>query len=122
MSIKLASRHKRCLKYVVNCLLQRQLYFRCFCNYSGLKEYIGANPALKFETSTTVIQSKVSEVSVSTAEFEESEVKDEFYDAMSADSSSSDEELDQKVFLFSVFFILEWSTAGGPNECSSIFL
>ncbi|XP_016651895.1 PREDICTED: protein ENHANCED DISEASE RESISTANCE 2-like isoform X3 [Prunus mume] len=61
-----------------------------------LKEYIGANPALKFESSTTVIQSKLSEVSVSNAEFEESEVKDEFYDAMSADSSSSDEELDNK--------------------------
>lgn len=71
-----------------------------------MKEYIGANPALKFETSTTVIQSKVSEVSVSTAEFEESEVKDEFYDAMSADSSSSDEELDQKVFLFFSFLYL----------------
>lgn len=97
----------RYLKYFVKCLLQRQLCFFCFCNRSGLKEYIGANPALKFESSTTVIQSKLSEVSVSNAEFEESEVKDEFYDAMSADSSSSDEELDNKVFLF--WFSSSWN-------------
>ncbi|KAM1508150.1 hypothetical protein ACFX10_017501 [Malus domestica] len=75
---------------------EKSVPYALLCQVGGLKEYIGANPALKFETSTTVIQSKVSEVSVSTAEFEESEVKDEFYDAMSADSSSSDEELDQK--------------------------
>lgn len=97
----------RYLKYFVKCLLQRQLCFFCFCNCSGLKEYIGANPALKFESSTTVIQSKLSEVSVSNAEFEESEVKDEFYDAMSADSSSSDEELDNKVFL--IWFSSSWN-------------
>ncbi|XP_016651894.1 PREDICTED: protein ENHANCED DISEASE RESISTANCE 2-like isoform X2 [Prunus mume] len=75
---------------------EKSVPYALLCQVGGLKEYIGANPALKFESSTTVIQSKLSEVSVSNAEFEESEVKDEFYDAMSADSSSSDEELDNK--------------------------
>lgn len=77
--------------------------------WSGLKEYIGANPALKVESVTTVIHSKISDVSLSNGEFEEdSEVQDEFYDAIAADSSSSsedegsdnDEEHDKKVFSF----------------------
>lgn len=80
-----------------------------FSFLSGLKEYIGANPALKCESSTTFIRSKISEVSISNAEYDESDVKDEFYDAISTDSSSEDESdndaLDHKVFpsLFSLF-------------------
>ncbi|XP_057968359.1 protein ENHANCED DISEASE RESISTANCE 2-like isoform X3 [Malania oleifera] len=60
---------------------------------NSLKEYIGANPALKAETSTTIIHSKISDSS-SGSEFEDSEVQDEFYDAIAADSSSEDEESD----------------------------
>jgi hypothetical protein len=76
--------------------------------WSGLKEYIGANPALKLESVTTVIHSKISDVSLSNGEYEDSEVQDEFYDAIAADSSSSsedegsdnDEVDDKKVFSF----------------------
>ncbi|BBH08555.1 Protein of unknown function D [Prunus dulcis] len=82
---------------------EKSVPYALLCQVGGLKEYIGANPALKFESSTTVIQSKLSEVSVSNAEFEESEVKDEFYDAMSADSSSSDEELDNKILIATLY-------------------
>jgi hypothetical protein len=60
--------------------------------WPGLKEYIGANPALKFESVTTVIHSKISDVSFSNGESEDAEVQDEFYDAIAADSSSSSSE------------------------------
>lgn len=63
------------------------------CEYvSGLKEYIGANPSLSFESSATVVQSKLSDVSTSSSEFEDLEVQDEFYDAIAGDSASSSED------------------------------
>lgn len=72
--------------------------------FSGLKEYIAANPPLKFNTATTVVHSKVSDVSVSNGEYEDGDMQDQFYDAIAADSSSSssgesddDEEEDSKV-------------------------
>ncbi|KAB1199008.1 Protein ENHANCED DISEASE RESISTANCE 2-like [Morella rubra] len=58
----------------------------------GIKEYIGANPCLVYESSTTVVHSKLSDVSLSNGEHEEGEVQDEFYDAIAADSSSSSED------------------------------
>lgn len=62
--------------------------------FSGLKEYIEANPALKAETPVSVLQAKVSDMSSSNSDFEDLNVEDdEFYDAVSTDSSSeSDEE------------------------------
>ncbi|KAJ9548490.1 hypothetical protein OSB04_021033 [Centaurea solstitialis] len=51
----------------------------------SLKAYIGANPSLTFESSTTLVDTKVSDIS----EFEDAEVAEEFYDAIAADSSSS---------------------------------
>nr|KJB07558.1 hypothetical protein B456_001G029800 [Gossypium raimondii] len=57
-----------------------------------LKEYIGANPSLSFESSATVVQSKLSDVSTSSSEFEDLEVQDEFYDAIAGDSTSSSED------------------------------
>ncbi|KAJ6382272.1 hypothetical protein OIU77_030841 [Salix suchowensis] len=62
---------------------------------TGLKEYIAANPAFKFEHSSTVVHSKISDT-ISGSEYEDSEEQDEFYDAMIADSSpsSSEEESD----------------------------
>ena len=75
--------------------------------WSGLREYIGANPALNLESATTVVHSKISDVSVPHGEYEDTEVQDEFYDAIAADSSSSSEdeesdsdEHDNKVFPF----------------------
>lgn len=70
---------------------ERSVPYALLCQVGGLKEYIGANPALKCESSTTFIRSKISEVSISNAEYDESDVKDEFYDAISTDSSSEDE-------------------------------
>ncbi|XP_038700660.1 protein ENHANCED DISEASE RESISTANCE 2-like isoform X2 [Tripterygium wilfordii] len=61
---------------------------------SGLKEYIEANPALKFESSTTVVHSKLSDVSISNGEYFDTDVQDEFYDAIAAESSSSSEDED----------------------------
>lgn len=75
-------------------------------NVSGLKEYIAANPALHHENGTTIVHSKLSDASISSAEYED-EMQDEFYDAITADSSTSDEESDddQKLVL-QVFLIL----------------
>ncbi|OMO90969.1 hypothetical protein COLO4_18731 [Corchorus olitorius] len=63
---------------------------------SGLKEYIGANPSLKCETSAMVVQSKFSDVSISSSDFEDVEVQDEFYDAIAGDSSTSSEDEDNE--------------------------
>ncbi|XP_061990763.1 protein ENHANCED DISEASE RESISTANCE 2 isoform X2 [Rosa rugosa] len=71
---------------------ERSVPYALLCQVGGMKEYIGANPALKCESSATFVQSKLSSVSISNAEYNESDVKDEFYDAISTDSSSSDEE------------------------------
>lgn len=72
--------------------------------FSGLKEYILANPALNFESLPTVVHSKISDVSVTNSEYDDGELRDEFYDAIAADSSSSssdesdDDKLGNKVF------------------------
>lgn len=89
----------------------------------GLKEYFGANPALTFESSATVVQSKISDVSVYSTEYEDAEVNDEFYDAIAADSasSSSDEdsddgiEVDQKVGPFCAKY-WNWISLSGNSS------
>ncbi|CAL5374341.1 unnamed protein product [Camellia sinensis] len=63
---------------------------------SGLKEYIGGNPSLISESSTTFVHSKISDFSSSNSEYEDSEVADEFYDAIADDSSSDDEDGDNE--------------------------
>jgi len=73
----------------------------------GLKEYIEANPSLKVQSSMAVVQSKFSNVSIPSSEYEEQDLRDEFYDAISADSSSEedesdDEETDHKVWSFTL--------------------
>lgn len=51
-----------------------------------------ANPALKSETSAAISQAKVSDMSSSFSDYEDlNETDDKFYDAISADSSSSEE-------------------------------
>jgi len=78
-------------------------------NGSGLKEYIAANPALHHENATTVVHSKISDASISSAECED-EMQDEFYDAITADSSTSDEESDDdQKLVMQVFLILHLS-------------
>ncbi|KAI4344241.1 hypothetical protein L6164_011489 [Bauhinia variegata] len=68
--------------------------YALLCQVAGLKEYIVANPGLHQECATTFVQSKFSDASISSPEFENTEVQDEFYDAIAADSSSSDEDSD----------------------------
>lgn len=75
---------------------ERTLSFGMLTQVAGLKEYIGANPARTFESSTVVVQSKTSGVSTSSNELEDA-IGDEFYDAIGTDSSSSDEDSDDEV-------------------------
>ncbi|CAN1328142.1 Protein ENHANCED DISEASE RESISTANCE 2 [Linum perenne] len=58
---------------------------------AGLKEYIGASPALRVESSTTVLRTKSS---ISSIDFDDEGVNDEFYDATDGESSSDEEEGD----------------------------
>lgn len=69
----------------------------------GLKEYIGANPALASAFSTTIVQSKSSDLSESNSEFEDAEAGDEFYDATD-DSSSEDDDSNNEVEVKKVQF------------------
>ncbi|CAJ1975570.1 unnamed protein product [Sphenostylis stenocarpa] len=55
------------------------------------QEYIGANPTLLQQYGTTVSHSHVSSASMSSSDFAEAEMQDEFYDAIAAESSSSDD-------------------------------
>lgn len=61
----------------------------------GLKEYIGANPALHQQDATTVVHSKIPSISMSRDEYENAEFQEEFYDAIASESSTSDEESDE---------------------------
>ncbi|WJX95974.1 hypothetical protein P8452_77233 [Trifolium repens] len=80
-------KNKRCSKF------ERSIPYTLLCQVSSLKEYIAANPALHQENATTIVDSKISDTSISSSEYED-EVQDEFYDAIAAESSSSDEESD----------------------------
>ncbi|KAF9662798.1 hypothetical protein SADUNF_Sadunf18G0091800 [Salix dunnii] len=68
---------------------EKTIPFALLSQVEGLKEYIAANPAFKFEHSATVLQSRISDGAISSSEYEDSEAQDEFYDAMADDSSSS---------------------------------
>ncbi|PON44327.1 hypothetical protein TorRG33x02_330920 [Trema orientale] len=78
---------------------EKSVPYALLCQVAGLKEYISANPALKFESTTTVVHSKFAHVSVSNGENGhdvETEAHDEFYDAIAGDSSSSSEDEDEE--------------------------
>ncbi|XP_050208638.1 protein ENHANCED DISEASE RESISTANCE 2-like [Mercurialis annua] len=79
----------RCSKF------EKTIPYALLSQVSGLKEYIGANPALKTKYATTVIHSKISEDFTSSSEYGDAEIQDEFYDAIAADSSSSEESEDE---------------------------
>lgn len=77
----------------------------------GLKEYIRANPAVASESPTTIIHSKISDFLASNGELKDAEARDEFYDAVSGDSSSEDddsdndsEEVNKVLFYFFISF------------------
>ncbi|KAK7354404.1 hypothetical protein VNO80_19865 [Phaseolus coccineus] len=71
---------------------EKSVPYALLCQVAGLKEYIGANPALLQQYSTTAVRSHVSNPSMTGSDF--AELQDEFYDAIAAESSSSDDESD----------------------------
>ncbi|KAI3446803.1 hypothetical protein Pfo_003468 [Paulownia fortunei] len=83
-------RNKHCQKF------EKTVPYALLSQVSGLKEYVGANPAITSESSTTIVQSKVSDLSGSNSEFEDAEAADDFYDATD-DSSSEDEDSDNEI-------------------------
>ncbi|XP_010533084.1 PREDICTED: protein ENHANCED DISEASE RESISTANCE 2-like isoform X2 [Tarenaya hassleriana] len=70
---------------------EKTIPYALLIQVAGLKEYIEANPAFKHETSATVVNSRLSDLS--TSEYEDEDAEDQFYDA--TDSSSDDEESDE---------------------------
>ncbi|GLT55441.1 hypothetical protein SLA2020_285610 [Shorea laevis] len=73
---------------------EKTIPYALLCQVSGLKEYIGANPALKSESTTMVVHSKYFDIPGPNSDYEDAEVQDEFYDAIARDSSSSEEDDD----------------------------
>ncbi|XP_019197995.1 PREDICTED: protein ENHANCED DISEASE RESISTANCE 2-like isoform X1 [Ipomoea nil] len=71
---------------------EKTIPFGLLSQVSGLKEYIGATPALTFEASTVIVHSKTSDVSMPNGECEGEEGADQFYDAIAVESSSSSSE------------------------------
>ncbi|XP_042487426.1 protein ENHANCED DISEASE RESISTANCE 2-like [Macadamia integrifolia] len=71
---------------------EKTVPYALLCQVAGLKEYFEANPALRFDSSTTVVHSKASTSSGASGESEDEEVSDEFYDAIAGDSSSDEED------------------------------
>ena len=82
-------KNNQCTKF------EKTIPYALLCQVAGLKEYIGANPELHQQDSLTVGHSKVPSISMSRDEYESSEVQDEFFDAIAAKSSTSDEESDE---------------------------
>ncbi|KAG6493827.1 hypothetical protein ZIOFF_048830 [Zingiber officinale] len=68
-----------------------------YFNFSGLKEYFGANPSLTIDTSLTIVEPKVSDASTAETEFKDSEMADEFFDATASSDSLDDEDSDDEI-------------------------
>ncbi|KAI3694749.1 hypothetical protein L1987_77719 [Smallanthus sonchifolius] len=75
---------------------EKSIAYALLNQVSGLKAYISANPTLTCESSTTLVDTKTSDVSGLIGEFEDAEVAEEFYDAIAADSSSSSDDEHEK--------------------------
>ncbi|ESW10426.1 hypothetical protein PHAVU_009G208400 [Phaseolus vulgaris] len=71
---------------------EKSVPYALLCQVAGLKEYIGANPALLQQYSTTAVRSHGSNPSMTGSDF--AELQDEFYDAIAAEPVSSDDESD----------------------------
>ncbi|CAI0395065.1 unnamed protein product [Linum tenue] len=71
---------------------EKTIPYALLSQVAGLKEYVGASPALRVESSTTVVRSKFSDASMSPIDYDDAEVNDEFYDAIAGESSSSSDE------------------------------
>ncbi|KAM7265417.1 hypothetical protein ACFE04_003100 [Oxalis oulophora] len=78
-----------------NSKFEKSIPYALLVQVAGLKEFIGANPALKFETAT-VVHSKLSNDSPnSSIDFDDSDRQDEFYDAVSSETSSDEDSDDE---------------------------
>lgn len=73
---------------------ERTIQFALLSQVAGLKEYFEANPALTSETPSTIVHSSCSDDAIDRAELEDSELKDEFYDAIANGDSLEDEDSD----------------------------
>lgn len=62
--------------------------------WPGIREYFAANPALTSELPSTVVKSKASETLIIQSEHEDSELGDEFYDALTRGESFEDGDSD----------------------------
>lgn len=101
---------------------EKTIPYALLCQVAGLKEYFEANPALTCDSST-VVQSNFFDASGAHAEFEDSELKDEFYDAIS-DDSSEDEDSEEDDGLSKVGKIklknVSWAIAGLALKRSAV--
>ncbi|KAJ6831262.1 protein ENHANCED DISEASE RESISTANCE 2 isoform X1 [Iris pallida] len=73
---------------------EKTVQFALLSQVAGLKEYFEANPAMKSETTSTIMHSSSSDDAIDRAELEDSETKDEFYDAIANGESFEDEDSD----------------------------
>ncbi|RAL53688.1 hypothetical protein DM860_015416 [Cuscuta australis] len=78
---------------------EKTIPFGLLSQVAGLKEYVGATPAFTFESSTVIVHSNTSDVSTPSVEFDGEEGSDQFYDAITVESSSSEDESDNEVEL-----------------------
>ncbi|URE31223.1 hypothetical protein MUK42_32683 [Musa troglodytarum] len=67
--------------------------------FPGLKEYFGANPALTLYSPSTIVDSPISDASNAHTEFKDSEVDEEFFDAIASSDSLEDEDSDDDIEL-----------------------
>uniref|UniRef100_A0A0E0LV93 Protein ENHANCED DISEASE RESISTANCE 2 C-terminal domain-containing protein n=1 Tax=Oryza punctata TaxID=4537 RepID=A0A0E0LV93_ORYPU len=71
----------------------RSIAFALLSQVAGLREYFAANPALMSDLPSTVVKPKASDSLIIQSELEDSELNDEFYDAL-ARGESFDEDSD----------------------------
>ncbi|CAL9224852.1 unnamed protein product [Arabidopsis halleri] len=69
---------------------EKTIPYALLLQVAGLKEYIGANPAFKYETFATVVQSKFPDIP--NGEYVDEEMEEQFYDATDSSSDEEDEE------------------------------
>lgn len=72
----------------------KSIPFALLSQVAGIREYFAANPALTSELPSTVVKSKASETLIIQSEHEDSELGDEFYDALARGESFEDGDSD----------------------------
>ncbi|XP_068651507.1 protein ENHANCED DISEASE RESISTANCE 2-like isoform X2 [Aristolochia californica] len=85
-------KERNCVKF------EKTIPYALLCQVSGLREYFEANPALTSDSPSAIVQSNISTDSISSlSDFEDPEIKEEFYDALAADQALEDEDSDDEV-------------------------